>query len=110
MKTALILISIISLVGILTLNQLNRSQNLRSDDIYCFQSLLDLGSLNMNVTNQCQQNVTFKFSVSASDSNETQKLDFETVCLMEKQTQTFKLDFPSNLGIFAVTIGEQNEC
>ncbi|KAL4512723.1 hypothetical protein ABPG72_020560 [Tetrahymena utriculariae] len=110
MKIALILISIISLVSFLTLTSYKQNENLRSADLYCFNSLLDFGSLEIDVTNQCQQNVTFKFSVSASNSSETQKQDFETKCLQKDETQTFKLDFPSNLGTFTQSIGEQSEC
>ncbi|KAL4512721.1 hypothetical protein ABPG72_020558 [Tetrahymena utriculariae] len=110
MKIALILISIISLVSFLTLTSYKQNENLRSADLYCFKSLLNFGSLEIAVTNQCQQNVTFKFSVSASDSSETQKYDLETKCLKKEETQTFKLDFPSNLNIFAQSGAEESEC
>ncbi|EAS01586.1 transmembrane protein, putative (macronuclear) [Tetrahymena thermophila SB210] len=111
MKTALILISIISLVSILTVNSLNKYQNLRSsDDITCLSSTLDMGNLYITVTNACQKNVTFKFSVSASDQNETKKLDFETICLKQKETQRFELDFPRSYTTFTQSVKEQNDC
>ncbi|EAS01592.1 transmembrane protein, putative (macronuclear) [Tetrahymena thermophila SB210] len=110
MKTALILISIISLVSILTVNSLNKHQNLRSDDITCLNSTLDMGDLYIAVTNACQKSVTFKFSVSGSDSNETKQLDFETICLKQQETQRFELDFPKSYTIFSQIIKEQNDC
>ncbi|EAS01594.1 transmembrane protein, putative (macronuclear) [Tetrahymena thermophila SB210] len=110
MKTALILISIISLVSILTVNSLNKHQSLRQNGADCSKTILQIGYEEILVTNTCQQNMTFKYSVSAKYQNQIQTINVQTDCLKQDETESYRLDFPSDFQIFSQSLGEQSEC
>ncbi|KAL4482894.1 hypothetical protein ABPG74_018920 [Tetrahymena malaccensis] len=110
MKTTLILISLISLVSIFSFSSFKTNESLRSNNGGCYSSVLDLGAKVITITNSCQQNEAFKFSVIASYTSQTQQFNFETKCLQHGESQTFEMDLESSIGIFTQKPEAQTDC
>ncbi|KAL4512724.1 hypothetical protein ABPG72_020561 [Tetrahymena utriculariae] len=110
MKTALILISLISLVSFFTLSSFKTNESLRSSNSNCYSSVLDLGAKVITISNSCKQKEIFQFSLSATFPNDTQYFSFETQCLQPGDSQVFEINIESTLGIFTQAVGAQIDC
>ncbi|KAL4470392.1 hypothetical protein ABPG74_012003 [Tetrahymena malaccensis] len=107
MKTTLIIISLISLVSIFAVNTFRITQNLKANEDVCYDSRLDIINSEITITNNCDYNITFKFSQVFEGSKG--EFEFETQCLSSGESEVVEI-VDKSYGSFRITSSRLEQC
>ncbi|KAL4502485.1 hypothetical protein ABPG72_012072 [Tetrahymena utriculariae] len=107
MKTALILISLISLVSIFAVNSFSTSQNLKANEAVCYDSSLDTINSEITISNNFEQNMTFTFIQVFEGSKG--EFEFQTQCLKNGESEVVEI-VEKSYGLFPIYMISQCYC